>query len=108
MSHSESQDIREMNAQCQSESKDLTLGKVKPFSKEDIPQMISDKEKDLRKAIDNLAIITQEYNKLRKEIHVLEGKKIDMFANKGKASLVKQQIESDLRLLKNEFWKPEA
>lgn len=62
------------------------------------------KEKDLQKAIYDLALIEQEILLLRRQVIDLQGKRTDLELMKSKASQNVRVIQSELRILKNTFW----
>jgi len=70
----------------------------------DISQEISDKEKELKDALDNLYKLDQEKLALQKEIIILSGKKKDIEITLSKATHVVREMNIDLSMMKKEFW----
>jgi hypothetical protein len=73
-------------------------------SSAEIGQEIDDKEKELQTAIKNLSLVEQEILTFRRQIIDIQGKRTDLELLKSKASQNLRVIQSDLRILKQEFW----
>jgi hypothetical protein len=97
------------------------------MNKDEVVQMISDKERELRNKQAEQSLVEENDIKLAKELIVLDGdiaveeKKIDEIKEKkknvrlekkdielalSKAGHTIKRIQSELRELKNEYWKP--
>lgn len=73
-------------------------------SSAEIGTIQDEKEKELQSAIANLTTIEQEILLLRRKIIDLQGIKADLEFTKSKASQNVRVIQSELRILKQQFW----
>ncbi len=80
------------------------MAKFNDKSSAEIGTEIDEKEKSLQEAIKNLSTIEQEILLLRRSMIDLSGKRTDLELNKSKASQNLRVIQSELRILKQQFW----
>ena len=73
-------------------------------SSSDIANLIDDREREQQTAIKTLSSVEQAILLLRREIINLQGKRTDLEMTKSKASQNLRVIQSELRILKQEFW----
>lgn len=73
-------------------------------SSQEISQEISNKEIELKKALNNLYILDQEKLNLQKDIINLQAKKKDIEILISKANHIVKEISIDIKLKTKEFW----
>jgi peptidoglycan hydrolase CwlO-like protein len=76
------------------------------MNKDEVVQMISDKEMELRNLMASQSLVEDEDIKLSRQIIEtnLKRKDLQQAIIKGKYAI--RRIQSELRQLKNEYWKP--
>jgi len=77
------------------------------MNKDEVVQLISDKEMELRNSMAQQSLVEDEDIKLSRQIIEISLKRKDLqqAITKGKYSI--RRIQSELRSLKNDYWRPQ-
>jgi peptidoglycan hydrolase CwlO-like protein len=76
------------------------------MNKDEVVQMISDKEQELRNSMVAQSLVEDEDIKLSRQVIEINLKRKDLQQSIVKGKYAIRRIQSELRQLKNEYWKP--
>ena len=76
------------------------------MTKDEVVQMISDKETELRNLMAEQSLVEDEDIRLSRQVIELALKRKDLQQAMTKGKFGIRRIQSELRQLKNEYWKP--